>query len=87
MAAVALRRSEKQREIVGIVLREASAGNFLCVSEIYDRLSYKSEATYGALRLSLRILVERGILAKKRDGQRTLIIPTSRAYELFVPQT
>ena len=85
MAPNIVRKTEKQREIVGIILREAGAGRFLSVSELYDMISYKHEATYGALRVSLRFLEERGIIVRTKDKNFTRLIPTSRAYDLFKP--
>lgn len=86
MAALKLpRRTEKQREIMGIVLREAGAGRFLNVTELHDLLSYKAEASYGAIRISLRFLEKQGMLHRKREGRETKLVPTPRAYDWFKP--
>ena len=86
MAALVIpRRTEKQKEIMGIILREASTGRFLCIKELYDLVSYKASASYGALRISVRFLEEQGMLIRKKDGRETRLVPTGRAYQWFTP--
>lgn len=80
------KKTDKQKEIMGIILREAGAGRFLTLSELYPLLSYKSEATYGAVRLSVRNLEEKGFIHKNRVGVSKQLIPTPRAYDWFIPK-
>lgn len=77
------RRTPKQREIVGMILAAAGDGEFLCVKEIHERVSYK--CSYGAIRMSLRHLVRDGFLVRKADGVKTLLVPTDLAYSWFRP--
>lgn len=80
------RKTDKQKEIMGIILREAGEGRFLTLTELYPMLSYHHEASYGAVRLSIRNLEEKGMLEKNREGVSKRLVPTSRAYDWFIPK-
>jgi hypothetical protein len=80
------KKTEKQKEIMGIILREAGAGRFLTLTELYPMLSYRAEATYGAVRLSIRNLEEKGFLQKNQIGVSKQLVPTPRAYDWFIPK-
>ena len=79
------RRTEKQKEIMGMILKAAGEGEFLTTSDIHDRISYA--ASYGAVRLSIRFLVNQGMLTRQPDGQFTRLVPTLKGYDWFRPAT
>jgi hypothetical protein len=74
-------RTKKQREIVEMILRAADSGSFLTIKEIHAGLSYT--CAYGSLRTSLKFLVGKGILERRKAGSQTLLIPTAEAYAWF----
>lgn len=78
-------RTKNQKEIMGIILKAAGEGRTMTVSEVHAATSYGS--SYGAVRKSLAALVERGMLARVRDGRVTRMVPTDRGYDWFRPQT
>lgn len=77
------RRTEKQKILMGMILREAGAGNYLTTKDLHDRIPY--EATYGAVRVSVRFLVEQGMLERRTAGRVTHLVPTSKGYDWFRP--
>jgi len=77
------RRTKKQREIMGLILAAAGDGEFLCVKDIHEQVSY--DCSYGAIRMSLRALVRDGFLVRKAKATKTLLVPTDLAYEWFRP--
>lgn len=77
------RRTEKQREIMGLILKAAGEGRFLTTTDIHEQVSYT--ASYGAIRISIRFLVEQGMLERRPDGQFTYLIPTLKGYDWFRP--
>jgi predicted transcriptional regulator len=78
-------RTENQKEIIGIILREAGNGRFLNQTELHQMLSYGPDVTYGAIRFSVRLLEKQGMLVKQRTGPTVLLIPTTKAYDWFRP--
>jgi predicted transcriptional regulator len=80
---VKFRRTKKQREIMGLILAAASDGDFLCVKDIHEKVSY--DCSYGAIRISLRALVRNGFLVRNAQGNKTLLAPTDLAYDWFRP--
>lgn len=79
------RRTSHQREIMGIILREAGQGRFLTQTELYPMLSYAAEVTFGALRVSVRFLEEQGMLERKQQGRNRVLVPTLKGYDWFRP--
>jgi hypothetical protein len=77
------RRTEKQKEIMGLILRAAGNGTFLTTTEIHEQVSY--EASYGAIRVSIRFLVGQGMLERRSAGQFTHLVPTLKGYDWFRP--
>lgn len=78
------KRTEKQRELMGLILRAAGDGKFLSVKELHEATSYG--ASYGAIRISLRFLEKQEMIEKQRSGQSTLLVPTERAYDWYRPK-
>lgn len=81
------KRTEHQREIMGLVIKAANQGRFLTQKELYPMLSYASEVTFGAVRFSIRLLEERGLLlrVKAATGRDKELVPTDRGYDWFRP--
>lgn len=75
------RRTEKQKEIMGLILRAAGEGRFLTPTQIHEQVSYT--CTYGAIRVSLDFLQELGMIEKRRAGRSVEIHPTERGYDWF----
>jgi hypothetical protein len=78
------RRTDKQKEIMGLILRAAGEGRFMTVTEIHEAITY--DCTYGAIRVSLRFLEGQDMIAKQRDGRVCRIVPTQRGYDWFRPR-
>ena len=79
------RRTEHQREIMGLVIKAANDGKFLMQSQIHALLSYSAEVTFGATRTSIRYLEEQGMLQRVPNGFQRDLVPTNRGYDWFRP--
>jgi predicted transcriptional regulator len=79
------RRTAKQIEIMGIILREVSAGRFINQTMLYDMVSYKAECSYGAIRVSVAFLEKQGMLIRTKTGNDTHLVPTDKGYDWFRP--
>ncbi|PZR92263.1 MAG: hypothetical protein DI537_13835 [Stutzerimonas stutzeri] len=79
------RRTEKQKELMGLILQAAGQGTLLTVKELHAKISYP--ASYGAVRISLNFLEGQGMIERKRQGQNVLLVPTDRGYDWFRPRT
>lgn len=79
------RRTDHQREIMGVILKHAGEGVFLTQKELFPLLSYAGSVTYGAMRVSLRFLEQQGMLKREKDGVNRRLIPTERGYDWFRP--
>ena len=77
------RRTEKQKEIMGLILRALNEGEHLTTKDIHEMVSY--EATYGAIRVSIRFLVNQGMLERRKKGQFTELLPTEKGRDWFRP--
>jgi len=75
------KRTDKQRQIMHLVLEAADNGTFYTVTELHQALPYT--CAYGSLRTSLRFLVKRGIIELERAGMFKIIRPTPSAYDWF----
>lgn len=75
------KRTDKQRQIMHLVLEAADAGTFYTVTELHQTLPYT--CAYGSLRTSLRFLVKRGIVELERSGMSKIVRPTIKAYDWF----
>lgn len=74
------RATQKQSEIIKLVLEAADAGESLHFADLKKRLSYS--ASQQSVQQSIRILVDHGMIEKKtdRDGRKMLLYPTLLAY-------
>ncbi|MBD9511620.1 hypothetical protein IB265_33230 [Ensifer sp. ENS10] len=77
------RRTEKQKELMGLILKAANDGAFLTPSELHAKISYP--ATYGAVRVSIKFLVSQGMVEKRPEGNFVRLVPTLRGYDWFRP--
>ena len=82
------RHSEKQTEIMNVVLKAADDGQTLSAEEIRDRVNYGHTITVNAMICSLGFLARHGFVQKQSRGDGTRKInwaPTSLAYAVFRP--
>lgn len=75
-------QSEKQTEIMKLVLTAVDHGDFITLKRLREQLSYK--ASKQAVLCSLKILESYGFLTKTYHGNRTMELkPTTLAYVTF----
>lgn len=74
-------KTQKQRQIMAVVMREAGAGRFLSVKELHALLPYACH--YGSFRMSINHLVDHGMIVRERAGRCVLLKPTVEAYACF----
>lgn len=80
------RRTEHQREIMGLVIKAANEGKFLLQAELHPLLSYAADVTSDAVRVSVRYLEEQGMLVReKAPGNHRKLVPTLKGYDWFRP--
>lgn len=78
------RRTQKQKELMGLILEAAGAGRFLTIKELHEKISYP--ASYGAVRISVNFLQKQDMIEKTPAGQTVHLVPTSRGYDWFRPR-
>lgn len=81
-------QTEKQIEIMTIILKAADKGRHLSAQELHGELSYGKGCTVNAVLSSLKFLEAHGLIArrKRNDGtRRSEIMPTKLAYIYFRP--
>lgn len=76
-----VKRTAKQREIMGHLIAAVSEGRFLGETDLHRLISYG--CSFGALRVSIRFLQKAGMLEKQRAGNRMLLIPTKEGFDWF----
>lgn len=64
-----------------LVIKAAGEGEFLTPTTLHEKLSY--DCSYGAVRISIRFLVEAGMIVKQYDGLFCHLVPTKAAYDWF----
>jgi repressor of nif and glnA expression len=75
-------QTDKQTEIMKLILGATSLGSFITLKQLRDRLSYKPSKQ--AVLCSLRRLESHGFLTKTYHGNQTMdIVPTMLAYATF----
>ncbi|MCP1540072.1 hypothetical protein [Methylorubrum extorquens] len=78
--------TDKQHEIMGLVLAAADAGSDIAFHDLKASLSYGPAVTPQALQFSIRYLEQHGFLSRKYGEKRKLYIaPTLKAYREFRP--
>jgi Fe2+ or Zn2+ uptake regulation protein len=78
------RHTEKQTEIMTIVLNSASAGAFCTLQELRDKLSYGKDVSKQAVLCSLKFLAKHGMLERRHRGPKSMeLIPTQQGYKVF----
>lgn len=78
--------TEKQIEILKLVVKGNSDGSFIDLDQLLERLSYKPSKA--ALQFSLRFMAERGLLEKKalenrRGSARRIYSCTAKGYNEY----
>jgi CTP-dependent riboflavin kinase len=76
-------RTAHQRALMGIILREMTAGVQLNVTEIHARVTYGG--SYAAVRKTLATLVDQEMLVRQRRGMGNILVPTQKGYDWFRP--
>lgn len=76
-------RTEKQQEIMSLILDASERGVALTLASLRVMLSYGPDVSKQAVLCSLRILMEHGFLEKVYHGKKLIIIPTAAAYREF----
>ena len=76
-------RTAHQRALMGIILKEMTAGVLLNVTEVHNKITYGG--TYAAVRKTLATLVEQGMLVRQRRDMGNVLIPTQKGYDWFRP--
>jgi predicted transcriptional regulator len=78
--------TEKQREILNILLKGNPDGSWVDMDQLLDRLSYetsKPSIQYSVRTLMKKKLMERKDLEFRRGAWRRVLAPTIKAYELL----
>lgn len=77
------RRTEKQKILMGLILKAAGEGRHMTLKELHALIPY--QATYGAVRISTNFLENQGMLVKTAAGRFVHLIPTAAAYDWYRP--
>lgn len=80
-------QTDKQAEIMGLVLKAADGGEILDIDQLKERLSYGAGCTKQAIQCSIRFLEGHGMLVrgyeKRRRCRRMILRPTAEGYAFF----
>lgn len=68
---------------MSLVISFANAGTFLKQKELPNLLSYAAEVSYGAIRVSVRLLEKQGMLERVKTGVDVNLIPKELGYKWF----
>lgn len=82
-------QTEKQMEIINLVLAAADAGEPMTYSLLQARLSYGAGITNQSVQCSVKFLERHGLLIRQKsigDSRITLIKPTTLTYTMFRPK-
>lgn len=79
------RRTSNQKTIVGRILKHYAEGRSFTQKELFDSLP-EGFTSYNALRVSIRILEEQGILVRSGPRGARLLVPTTLAFQYFTPE-
>lgn len=78
-------QTEKQTEIMGLVISAVDAGAYITLNDLRDKLSYKPSKQ--AVLCSINFLIGHGFLVTTLHGNRSMEIkPTALAYATFRPR-
>lgn len=86
--SIGFAQTEKQTEIMNLILQAADAGKHLSAHELHARLSYGDKCTVNAVMCSLKFLESHGFISRRRRGdgtRRSDLLPTKLAYIYFRP--
>lgn len=87
-------KTEKQMEVMDIVFKAASRGEFLSPKDIHSRLSYGKNCVYNSVISTLRYLRIHGMLVSVygdhhgpyKQGYMSYLKPTPKAYAVLHPE-
>jgi Fe2+ or Zn2+ uptake regulation protein len=82
-----VRLTQKQKNIMGLILQKAGQGTFLTVKELHEAVSHGDGCSYGAIRKSLDVLENASMIVReRRSGENTKEVkPTQQGYDWFRP--
>lgn len=82
-----VRLTKKQKNIMGLILAKAADLKFLTVKELHKEVSHGDQCSYGAIRKSLDVLEEAGMIVReRRSGENSKQVkPTHKGYDWFRP--
>lgn len=82
-----VRLTQKQKNIMGLVLKLAGEGRFLNVGDLHKEVAHSAECTYGAFRKSLDVLERAGMIVRERIPGMIAkeVKPTLKGYDWFRP--
>ena len=86
MTQKAVSLSNKQRQILNVLIKGNPDGSWVDMDQLLGRLPYRT--TKPSLQHSIRILIKKGLMERKetehrREAYRRLLAPTMLAYELM----
>lgn len=76
------RKTQKQRLIMSVLLREYEAGRRLTQRDLLDLLP-AGTSSYDALRVSVKHLEDLGVLQRTGSRSERYLVPTTKAYDWF----
>ena len=81
-----MRFTDKQREIMSLLIRANPDGTFLDIDQLIESLSYRTSKE--SLQFSIRTLIKHGMVTKaereiRRARCRTVLVPTGLGYSAF----
>jgi repressor of nif and glnA expression len=77
--------TDKQVEIMKIIIQATGNGETLILEDIQKRLSYGDGVSNIAIFYSLKYLEKHGLIVKERVGREAFIRPTSLGYKMMKP--
>ncbi|MDE4297098.1 hypothetical protein PXK56_18075 [Phaeobacter gallaeciensis] len=82
-----VRLTQKQKNIMGLILKRAGEGTFLSVTALHAEVSHGDGCSYGAIRKSLDVLENAGMIVRlRRPGENSKEVkPTQKGYDWFRP--
>ena len=82
-----VRLTDKQKAIMGLILKRAGEGVFLSLKELHEQVEHGDECSYGAIRKSLDVLERAGMIVRDPVPGSTMkhVKPTQKGYDWFRP--
>lgn len=80
------RKTAIQRRVMGLILLATGQGIFITIKDLHAELLKRTGVSYDALRKTLEVLEEHGMIERCRNGRETEIKPLERGYRWFQPE-